>query len=463
MTTNGDERPSPEAMLKLAKAEEAAAEKCRGKLKVFLGYAAGVGKTYAMLEAGRQRKRDGRDVVVGYVESHGRSETDALLEGLEIVPRKDIAYQGVTLPEMDLDAVLARKPQIALVDELAHSNAPGSRHEKRWHDVEELLDAGIDVYTTVNIQHFESLNDVVARITGVVVRETLPDRLLDMAFEIRLVDIPPEDLLQRLNEGKIYIPDQAAKAMEKFFKPGNLMALRELSLRRTAARVDDQMRAYMETKTIAGPWPAAERVMVCVSGSPYSEMLIRSTCRLAEDLKAQWFTVYIETPSGSRHVRDNRERVWRDLRLAESLGAQVASITAASVPDATVDYAVKHNVTKIVVGKPDKGPLAKADASAHRGSDHPPLRHDRCGRDQLRPGRDAQAREGGEKPPALRIQGACLRPDARCRCNRTERAPYPDPRSDQHRHDLPAGGGAGRRAPRPQAGHPDRLRGRAGL
>jgi two-component system sensor histidine kinase KdpD len=354
MTTNGDERPSPESMLKLVRAEEAAAEKSRGSLKVFLGYAAGVGKTYAMLEAGRQRKRDGRDVVAGYVESHGRSETDALLEGLEIIPRKEIAYQGVMLPEMDLDAILARKPQIALVDELAHSNAPGSRHEKRWHDVEELLDAGIDVYTTVNIQHFESLNDVVARITGVVVRETLPDRLLDMAFEIRLVDIPPEDLLQRLNEGKIYIPDQAAKAMEKFFKPGNLMALREMSLRRTAARVDDQMRAYMETQTIAGPWPAAERLMVCVSGSPYSEMLIRSTCRLAEDLNAQWFTVYIETPSSSRHVRDNRERVWRELRLAESLGAQVASITAASVPDATIDYAVKHNVTKIVVGKPTR-------------------------------------------------------------------------------------------------------------
>lgn len=354
MTSTGDERPSPEAMLKLARAEEAAALKSRGRLKVFLGYAAGVGKTYAMLEAGRQRKRDGLDVVAGYVESHGRSETDALLEGLEIVPRKEIAYQGVMLPEMDLDAILARKPKIALVDELAHSNAPGSRHEKRWHDVEELLDAGINVYTTVNIQHFESLNDVVARITGVVVRETLPDRLLDMAFEIRLVDIPPEDLLQRLNEGKIYIPDQAKKAIEKFFKPGNLMALREMSLRRTASRVDDQMRAYMETQTIAGPWPAAERVMVCVSGSPYSEMLIRSTCRLAEDLKAEWFTVYIETPGTSKHVRDNRERVWRDLRLAESLGAQVASITAASVPDATVDYAIKHNVTKIVVGKPSR-------------------------------------------------------------------------------------------------------------
>ncbi len=354
MSDNDDIRPSPEAMLKLAKAEEAEAEQKLGKLKVFLGYAAGVGKTYAMLEAGRLRKLEGRDVVVAYVESHGRSETDALLEGLEIVPRKEIDYKGVNIPEMDLDAVLVRKPQIALVDELAHTNVAGSRHEKRWQDVEEILSVGIDVYTTVNIQHFESLNDVVAQITGVVVRETVPDRLLDAAFEIRLVDIPPEDLLQRLNEGKIYIPDQATKAIEKFFKPGNLMALREISLRRTASRVDDQMRAYMETQSISGPWPAAERVMVCVSGSPYSERLIRAACRLAEELKAQWLTVYIETPGSSRHVRENRERVWRDLRLAESLGGQVATITATSVPDATIDYAVRHNVTKIVVGKPAK-------------------------------------------------------------------------------------------------------------
>ncbi|HEY4744732.1 MAG TPA: sensor histidine kinase KdpD [Desulfuromonadaceae bacterium] len=352
MTDSDDIRPSPEAMLKLAQAEEAEAGQSQGKLKIFLGYAAGVGKTYTMLEVAHKRRAEGRDVVVGYVESHGRSETDALLKGLEIIPRQEVVYLGVALPEMDLDAVLARKPQIALVDELAHSNAPGSRHEKRWQDVEELLAAGIDVYTTVNVQHFESLNDVVAQITGVVVRETLPDRLLDMAFEIRLVDIPPEDLLQRLVEGKVYIPEQAAKAMEQFFKPGNLMALRELSLRRTAARVDDQMRAYMETQAIAGPWPAAERVMVCVSGSPYSERLIRAACRLAEELKAPWFTVYIETPDSGRHVRENRERVWRDLRLAESLGAQVATVTATSVPEATIDYAVRHNVTKIVVGKP---------------------------------------------------------------------------------------------------------------
>ncbi|MFA7405118.1 MAG: sensor histidine kinase KdpD [Pelobacteraceae bacterium] len=352
MIIDDDIRPSPEAMLKLAQAEEVTAE--LGKLKIFLGYAAGVGKTYAMLEAARKRKTDGRDVVVGYVESHGRAETDALLDGLELVKRKHVHYLGVALPEMDIDAILARKPQIALVDELAHSNAPGSRHEKRWQDVEEILEAGIDVYTTVNIQHFESLNDVVAQITGITVRETVPDRLLDLAFEIKLIDLPPEDLLQRLHEGKIYLADQAAKAIEKFFRPGNLMALRELSLRRTAARVDDQMRAYMETQSIAGPWPTAERLLVCVSGSPYSEKLIRATCRLAEELKGQWFTVYIETPADSRHVRENREHIWRDLRLAESLGGQVASVTATDITNAVLEYATRHNITKIVMGKPTR-------------------------------------------------------------------------------------------------------------
>jgi two-component system sensor histidine kinase KdpD len=353
MMTNGDDiRPSPEAMLKLAQAEEVTAE--LGKLKIFLGYAAGVGKTYGMLEAARQRKKDGRDVVAGYVESHGRAETDVLLEGLEVLPRKEIRYMEVALQEMDIDAILARKPQIVLVDELAHSNAPGSRHEKRWQDVEEILEAGIDVYTTVNIQHFESLNDVVAQITGIIVRETVPDRLLDLAFEIKLIDIPPEDLLQRLHEGKIYIPDQAAKAIEKFFRPGNLMALRELSLRRTASRVDDQMRAYMETQSIAGPWATAERLLVCVSGSPYSEKLIRATCRLAEELKGQWFTLYIETPGGGRQVRENRESIWRDLRLAEGLGALVATVTGTDVTDAVMEYAARHNITKIVMGKPNK-------------------------------------------------------------------------------------------------------------
>jgi two-component system sensor histidine kinase KdpD len=352
MTENDDIRPSPEAMLKLAQAEEAGAGK--GKLKIFFGYAPGVGKTFAMLEAAWQIRLEERDVVAAYVESHGRFETDALLAGLEVISKLQLEYQGVTLQEMDLDAVLSRKPQIALVDELAHTNVPGARHEKRWQDVEELLNAGIDVYTTVNIQHFESLNDIVAQITGVKVRETVPDRLLDEANEIKLVDIPPDELLQRLREGKVYIPKQAAWAAEKFFKPGNLMALRELSMRRAASRVDEEMRTYMETRAIAGPWPVAERLLVCVSGSPFSERLIRTTRRLADDIKAPWHTVYIETPGDSKFLRENRERVWKDLRLAESLGAQTASITAVSVADALIEYAVKQNVTKIVVGKPKK-------------------------------------------------------------------------------------------------------------
>ena len=353
MTDSDDNRPDPEALLKRARAEEAEAEP-QARLKIFLGYAAGVGKTYAMLEAARQRRQEGRDVVAGYVESHGRSETDALLEGLEIIPPARITYQGVSLSEMDLDAVLARKPQIALVDELAHTNAHGSRHEKRWQDVEELLGAGIDVHTTVNVQHFESLNDVVTQITGIMVRETVPDRLLDEAAEIRLVDIPPEELLQRLSEGKVYVPDKAAVAVRKFFQPGNLIALRELSLRRTASRVDDQMRAYMEAKSITGPWPAGERLLVCVSGGPSSEKLIRTTRRLADELNSSWLTVYIETTGSAGHIQENRERIWKDLRLAESLGSQVASITATSVSQAIIEYAVQHNVTKIVVGKPTR-------------------------------------------------------------------------------------------------------------
>ncbi len=345
-------RPSPEAMLKLAQAEEAQAD--RGKLKIFLGYAAGVGKTFSMLSAARQRKREGRDVVAAYVESHGRDETDALLAGLETMPKLRLAYQGVPLFELDLDAVLTRHPQIALVDELAHTNAPGSRHKKRWQDVQELLAAGIDVYTTVNVQHFESLNDVVKKITGVMVRETVPDLLLDLAAEIQLVDIPPDELLERLGEGKIYIPEQAARAMEKFFQPGNLIALRELSLRRAASRVDDQMRSYMETRAIPGPRTVAERLLVCISGSPFGEKLMRTTRRLADEMKAPWHVLYIETPDTSRFSRENRERIWRDLRLAESMGATVASVTAATVAEAVADYAGRHNITKIVVGKPTR-------------------------------------------------------------------------------------------------------------
>jgi len=347
-----EKRPSPEAMLKVAQAEERDGE--RGRLKIFLGYAAGVGKTYTMLEAARQLKAEGGEVVAAYVESHGRPETDALLEGLEVLPKASYLYQGVALPELDLDATLTRKPQLALVDELAHTNAPGCRHEKRWQDIEELLGAGIDVFTTVNVQHFESASDIVAQITGIPVRETVPDSLLDLASEIMLVDIPPEALLLRLRQGKVYVPEQASQAAKQFFRPGNLIALRELALRRTAARVDDEMRTYMETRAIVGPWPVTERLLVCASGSPFSEKLIRTTRRLADELKAQWFTVYIETPRLAKEQQENRQRVWHDLRLAESLGAEVATITASSVPQAIIEYAIRHNVTRIVVGKPTK-------------------------------------------------------------------------------------------------------------
>ncbi len=351
--TEEETRPDPEALLKLARAEEAGQGK--GTLKIFLGYAAGVGKTYAMLGAGRQRRQEGIAVVAAYVESHGRSETDALLEGLEVLPRAVIAYQGVDLPEMDLDAVLARRPRLALVDELAHSNVPGSRHEKRWQDVLELLDSGIDVYTTVNIQHFESLNDVVAQITGVTVRETVPDLLLDQAAEVRLVDITPEELLQRLEEGKVYVPEQAKRAMAKFFQEGNLIALRELSLRHTAHRVDEQMRSYREARTLApAVWPTSERLLVCISGSPFSENLLRITRRLASEMKTPWHAVYVETPGSDKFARENRERIWRYLRLAENMGAQVANVAGASVAETLVDYAGRHHVTKMVVGKPAK-------------------------------------------------------------------------------------------------------------
>jgi two-component system sensor histidine kinase KdpD len=249
-------RPDPDTLLGYVQAEER--QQNSGHLKIFLGYAAGVGKTYAMLEAAHQRKEEGIDVVVGYVETHNRLETEALLKGLEVTPYKQVSYRNVHIPEMDIDAVLARKPQLVLVDELAHTNAPGSRHAKRFQDVEELLAAGINVYTTLNIQHIESLNDVVAQITGTKVRETIPDRVIDELTEIELIDLPPEELLRRLKNGKVYIPEQAERAIQKFFRQGNLTALRELSMRRAAERVDDQMRAYMQTQAIPGPWPAGE-------------------------------------------------------------------------------------------------------------------------------------------------------------------------------------------------------------
>jgi two-component system sensor histidine kinase KdpD len=347
-----EHRPDPDELLKNIQAEEGK----RGRLKIFLGYVAGVGKTYAMLEAAHQRKAQGVDVVVGYIETHSRAETEALVHGLEVMPRKQVEYRGVTLPEMDVDSVIQRKPQLVLVDEFAHTNAPGSRHAKRYQDVQEILAAGIDVYTTLNIQHFESLNDIVAQVTGVIVRETIPDSVIDEAAEIEVIDLPPDELLVRLQEGKVYVPDQAARAIQKFFRKGNLTALREMSLRRAAERVDDQMRAYMQTRAIQGIWAASERLLVCISPSPLSERLVRTTRRLADELNAEWIALYVETPQFASMSQGKRERVADILQLAEDLGARSYTLSSGSTMDSVsqtvIDFAHKNNITKIVAGKP---------------------------------------------------------------------------------------------------------------
>jgi len=345
-----EHRPDPDELLKHVQAEE----QQRGKLKIFLGYVAGVGKTYAMLEAAHQRKMQGIDVVVGYVETHERAETEELVEGLESLPRKQVEYHKVTLYELDVDAVLNRRPKLVLVDEFAHTNAPGSRHPKRYFDVEEFLDAGIDVYTTLNIQHLESLNDVVAQVTGVIVRETVPDRVIDEASEIEVIDLPPDELMARLQEGKVYIPEQASRAIDKFFRKGNLTALREMSLRRAADRVDGQMRSYMQTRAISGPWAAGERLLVCISPSPLAEKLVRTTRRLASELKAEWFAVYVEVTSKPENDPTNRERIGRILQLADELGAKTLTIAGPSIYEAVLEYAHKNNITKVIVGKPLK-------------------------------------------------------------------------------------------------------------
>jgi two-component system sensor histidine kinase KdpD len=343
-------RPDPDELLAQVQAEEQKDK--RGHLKIFLGYAAGVGKTYAMLEAAHQRKLEGVDVVAGYIETHDRAETEKQLIGLEIIPRFKVDYHGIQLPEMDIDAVLNRKPRLVLVDELAHTNAPGSRHAKRYLDVEELLERGINVYSTLNIQHIESLNDVVAQITGTKIRETIPDSVIDAVTDIELIDLPPDELINRLQEGKVYIPDQAQRAIEKFFRKGNLTALRELTMRRAAERVDDQMRAYMRTRAIPGPWPAGERLLVCISPGALGERLIRTARRLADELNAEWFAIYVETPDQVRISQEQRDQVARSLLLAEELGARTTSIPGQSVAETVMEYAHRHNVTKLIAGKP---------------------------------------------------------------------------------------------------------------
>ena len=340
---DSDARPSPEALLETAQQEG------RGRLKVFLGAAPGVGKTYEMLQQARQRQFEGVDVAIGVVEAHGRIETEMLTKGFETIPKKRSAYKGRVMAEMDLDAILQRKPALVLVDELAHSNVPGSRHAKRYLDVEELLGAGIDVYTTLNVQHLESLNDVVAKITRIRVRECVPDSILDRADDIELVDLTPEDLLQRLKEGKVYVAETAARAVRHYFLPGNLAALRELALRRTAQRVDEQVLNYMRSHAIQGPWEASERVLVCVNERPNGAALVRFARRLADRLRASWSAIYIETGHSERLSETERDRIAEALRVAERLGGQAITLPAADAADAIIDYARANNFTHIVL------------------------------------------------------------------------------------------------------------------
>ena len=343
--TSERSRPSPEALLEAARAEE------RGRLKVCLGAAPGVGKTYAMLRAAHRKKADGIDVVVGIVETHGRRETEELLSGLDILPRLALAYRGQTIAEFNLDAALARKSKLVLVDELAHSNAPGSRHPKRHQDVEELLEAGIDVYTTLNIQHIESLNDVVMQITRIRVRETVPDSVIERADEVELVDITPEELLQRLKEGKVYVPENAQRAIRHFFQPGNITALRELALRRTAERVDDQMGAYMRRHAIAGPWPAGERILVCVGGDGLGPTLVRHARRLADQMNAYWVVATVERTTESAADEARQTRLAETMRLAQQLGADTVTLAGSDLVREIMGYARSHNITQIVIGR----------------------------------------------------------------------------------------------------------------
>jgi two-component system, OmpR family, sensor histidine kinase KdpD len=343
-----DQRPSPEALLEAARREEGRT----GKLKIFMGAAPGVGKTYEMLQEARACAKSGVDVVAGVVETHGRKETEALIEGFEIIPRHRLDYKGRTLEEMDLDALLKRRPQLALVDELAHTNAPGSRHPKRYLDVEELLANGIDVYATLNIQHIESLNDVVAQITGIRVRETVPDSILDRADNIELVDLTPDDLIQRLKEGKVYVPQQARRALEHYFSPVNLNALRELALRRTAERVDEQLLAEMQARAISGPMAAGERLLVCISEDPRAVDLVRYTKRIADRLHAPWTALWIESSRSSRLSEEERDRIADTLRLAQRLGGEAVTIPGTGRIAADVlSFARANNVTHIIIGK----------------------------------------------------------------------------------------------------------------
>jgi len=343
-------RPDPDALLRRVQAEDRTA--CKGRLKVFFGMAPGVGKTYAMLSEAHERMAAGIEVVAGVVETHGRAETQAMLDGLDVLPCREMPHGSVTIKEFDLDAALQRHPQLLLVDELAHTNAAGCRHAKRWQDVEELLCAGIDVYTTVNVQHLESLNDVVAQITGIQVRETVPDHMLERADEIELIDLSPLELQTRLKEGKVYVPHSAQHALSNFFREGNLSALRELALRRTAERVDAQMQSYRRDHEVPGTWPASERILVCIGPHPLGARLVRAARRMAAGLHAEWIVVYVETATPLPEAAAGQ--LHNTLRLAESLGAETAQLSGHNIAETLLAFARERNVSKIVVGKPAK-------------------------------------------------------------------------------------------------------------
>lgn len=346
-------RPDPDELLKKIADEDSRQQKA--KLKIFFGMAPGVGKTYTMLKVARELRDEGREIVIGVIETHGRADTAALLEGFETLPKKTLPYRGMFLEEFDLQAALNRKPSLILMDELAHTNVQGSLHQKRWQDVWDLLDAGIDVYTTVNVQHIESLRDVVAQITGVIVRENIPDTVLKRADEIEIVDIPPDELIQRLKEGKVYIPDQARYAVERFFRKGNLLALRELALRRVAEHVDADMRRYMSTEGIGKTWAAGERLLVCISPREESARLIRATKRMAESLNAPWIAVYVENARGLRHSAEERARLEEHLRLAERLGGEtIVTQGGVHIAQDLINLATARNASKIIIGKPQK-------------------------------------------------------------------------------------------------------------
>jgi|HubBroStandDraft_1064217.scaffolds.fasta_scaffold02886_5 two-component system, OmpR family, sensor histidine kinase KdpD len=349
MPTSSEQRPDPDLLLAKVKREEAEAR--RGKLRIYFGSSAGVGKTYAMLSTARKLRLDGRDVVIGVVETHGRAETAALLADMEILPPKPMSYRGKDLIEFDLDAALQRNPSLILIDELAHSNVQGARHPKRWQDVEELLAAGIDVFTTLNVQHLESLNDVVGGITNVRVWETIPDTVFDDAEEVVLVDIPAEELLQRLRAGRVYVPHQAERAANNFFRKGNLMALRELALRRTADRVEGDVQAYRVDKSIESVWKTANALLTCVGPDAGAERVVRAAARLAGQLSAEWHAVYVETPALQRLPAARRERILGTLNLAKDLGATTAVIADADVAVSVIGYARSHNLSKLVIGR----------------------------------------------------------------------------------------------------------------